>query len=156
METTAHIIRHLRAVYFGGNWTAVNLKETLTGLTWEQATTRVHSFNTIAALVYHINYYVCAITTVLEGNPLEANDKYSFELPSIRSQQDWENLLEKIWNDAEKLAVLIGQFPENRLNEFFVEEKYGTYFRNFIGVIEHIHYHLGQMVLIKKIILENK
>jgi len=31
--------------------------------------------------------------------------------------------------------------------------KYGNYFRNIVGVIEHIHYHLGQIVLIKKILV---
>jgi hypothetical protein len=29
-------------------------------------------------------------------------------------------------------------------------EKYGNYYRNIHGIIEHIHYHLGQIVLIEK------
>ncbi|HAI83731.1 MAG TPA: DUF1572 domain-containing protein, partial [Chitinophagaceae bacterium] len=28
----------------------------------------------------------------------------------------------------------------------------GTYYRNILGLIEHTHYHLGQIALIKKII----
>lgn len=43
-------------VYFGGNWTSVNMEETLADVNWQEATTQVHSFNTIASLVYHINY----------------------------------------------------------------------------------------------------
>ena len=35
-------------------------------------------------------------------------------------------------------------------------EKYGNYFRNLTGIIEHLHYHLGQIVLIKKLIAEGK
>jgi hypothetical protein len=31
-----------------------------------------------------------------------------------------------------------------------VEEKYGSVLRNIMGVIEHTHYHLGQIVLLKK------
>ena len=152
MNLTAQIAKHLREVHFGGNWTSVNLKENLADVTWQQATTQVYSFNTIATLVYHMNYYISAVTKVLQGAPLDAKDKYSFDHPPIRSQEDWENLLDKTWTDAENFATLIEQFPESKLGETFVDEKYGNYYRNFHGIIEHIHYHLGQIVLIKKIL----
>ncbi len=44
----------------------------------------------------------------------------------------------------------IEQLPESKLWETFSDEKYGNYYRNIHGIIEHIHYHLGQIVLIKK------
>jgi hypothetical protein len=154
MNITTQIAKLLRAVYFGGNWCAVNLKETLAGITWQQATTKVYSFNTIAALVYHMDYYVIAILKVLQGGPLDAHDKYSYDLPAIQSQDDWEKLLETFWSDAEKFASLVEQVPESKLEETFSDEKYGNYYRNIHGVIEHLHYHLGQIVIIKKILLQ--
>ena len=36
--------------------------------------------------------------------------------------------------------------------ETFADEKYGHYYRNLHGIIEHTHYHLGQIVLIKKLL----
>ena len=154
MGVIKQITKHTREVYFGGNWTCSNLKDNLADVTWQQATTEVYSFNTIAALVYHINYFVGAALQVLQGEPLTANDKYSFDHPPIRSQQDWENLLDKTWADAEHFASLVEQLPESRLWEDFSEGKYGNYYRNIHGIIEHAHYHLGQIVLIKKIILQ--
>ena len=154
MNLTAQIAKHLREVYFGGNWTWVNFKESLEGVTWQQATTKVHSFNTIAALVFHTNYYVSAVLKVLQGEALHSSDKYSFDLPPILSQHDWEKLLDKTWTEAETFAGLVEQLPEDKLWETFSEEKYGNYYRNLHGVIEHCHYHLGQIVLIKKILLE--
>ena len=151
MNPTQQIAKQLRAVYFGGNWTAVNLKETLADVTWQQATTKVYSFNTIAALVYHMNYFVDAVLKVLEGEALDAHDKYSFDLPKIVSQEDWEKLLNTTWTNAENFASLIEQMPESKLGGTFSDEKYGNYYRNIHGVIEHTHYHLGQIVLIKKI-----
>ena len=157
LNVTTQIAKHFREVHFGGNWTAVNLKDSLEGITWQQATTMVYSFNTIAALVYHMNYYVIAILKVLQGGPLDAHDKYSFDLPPIQSQDDWEKLLNKFWDDAENFSGLIEQLPESKLWETFSNEKYGNYYRNIHGIIEHLHYHLGQIVLIKKILLqENK
>lgn len=153
MTLTKQIARHFRQIHFGGNWTCSNLKDTLAGLAWKQATTQVHSFNTIATLIYLTNYYVSAAIKVLEGQPLGAKDEYSFSLPPIQSQQDWENLLNKTWADAEKFAGLVEQLPESRLWENFTDEKYGNYYRNLHGIIEHTHYHLGQIALIKKILL---
>ena len=152
MNPASQIARQLRDVYFGGNWTSVNLKETLSDLTWQQATSKVNSFNTIAALVYHIGYYITAVSGVLRGEPMTAKDKYSFDHPPIQSQVDWENLLNKTWIDAGNFVSLIEQLPQNTLEETFVDEKYGNYYRNLTGIIEHAHYHLGQIVLIKKLV----
>jgi uncharacterized damage-inducible protein DinB len=154
MNVIPQIAKLLRAVYFGGNWCDVNLKDTLKDVSWQQSTTKVYSFNTIAALVYHMDYYVIAILKVLQGGPLDAHDKYSYDLPPIQSQHDWEKLLEKFWTDAESFASLVEQLPENKLEETFSNEKYGNYYRNIHGVIEHLHYHLGQIVLIKKILVQ--
>ena len=148
----SQIAKHFREVHFGGNWTSVNLKNTLADVTWQQAVTQVYSLNTIATLVYHTNYYVSAVSKVLQGEPLDAKDKFSFEHPPIQSQGDWQNLVDKTFSDAENFATLIEQLPESKLGEVFVDEKYGTYYRNLHGIIEHTHYHLGQIVLIKKIL----
>jgi len=154
MNVTEQIAKHFREIHFGGNWTSVNLKDNLEDLSWQQATTQVYSFNTIATLVYHMNYYVSAVLKVLQGEALNAKDIYSFDHPPILSQVDWEKLLEKTWADAEKFASLIEQLQEIKLWETFSDEKYGNYYRNIHGIIEHCHYHLGQIVLIKKILLQ--
>ena len=146
------IAKLFKDVYDGGNWTSVNVKGTLASVTWEQATTKVGSFNTIAALVYHINYYVSALIKVLNAEQLDARDRYSFDHPPILSEKDWEDLLNKTLADAETFASLVENLPENNLWEDFWGNKYGNYFRNIHGVIEHTHYHLGQIVLIKKML----
>ncbi len=152
MSLTQQIAKHLREVYFGGNWTASDFKENLKDVSWQQATTKVYSFNTIATLVYHTNYYVDAILKVLKEGPLDASDRLSFDHPPIQSKDDWEKMLNKTWEDAETLAQLIEQLPEDILLEDFTNKKYGIYFRNLHGMIEHTHYHLGQIVLIRKLI----
>jgi hypothetical protein len=126
----------------------------LADVTWEQATSKVYSFNTIASLVFHTNYYVSAVLKVLQGERLNASDKYSFDHPPILSREDWEKLLDKTWTDAENFAGLIEQLPESKLWDDFSDNKYGNYYRNLQGIIEHTHYHLGQIVLIKKILVQ--
>lgn len=152
MNLSQQTAKHFRNVHFGGNWTSVNLQDTLEGVSWQQATTKVHDLNTIAALVYHINYYVEAVLKVLQGQALNASDKFSFDFPPIQSQADWENLVNKISSDAENFAILLEQLPESVFGEIFTDEKYGNYYRNIAGIIEHTHYHLGQIVTIKKLL----
>ena len=83
MNLPQQIATHFRDLHSGKNWTAVNLKETLADVTWQEATTKVYSLNTIVALVYHINYYVAAILRVLQGKPIDAHDQYSFNHPPL-------------------------------------------------------------------------
>ena len=54
------------------------------------------------------------------------------------------------------LKAEIEKLGDNKLAEVFAQDKYGTYFRNLMGVIEHAHYHLGQIVIIKKMIGDQK
>lgn len=82
------IAKALREVQFGGNWTDVNLKSTLQGVTWQQATTKVQSFNTIAVLVFHINYYIDRVLPVLKGDKLDAKDSDAFSHPPINNEDD--------------------------------------------------------------------
>lgn len=131
-------------------------RDQLSHVDWKQATTRIGSLNTIAALTYHINYYIAGILNVFEGGALEIRDKYSFDLPPIRSKEDWDNLLNGMWANAEKFAAHVERMPDEQLEEPFVDEKYGNYRRNIEGVIEHSYYHLGQVSLIRKMILESE
>ncbi len=153
MALTKQIAKHFRDVHFGGNWTCSNLRDNLKDISWEQAITKVHSFNTIATLVFHVNYFVSAAMEVLEGRALNANDKFSFDHPPINSAEDWQRMLDKTLVDAEKFAVLLETLPESRLWENFEQEKYGNYYRNIHGIIEHTHYHLGQIAIIKKLVM---
>lgn len=152
MKFNEQIAQHLRGVHFGGNWTAVSLQDKLSGVTWQQATTPVHGFHTIAEIVFHMNYFVAATIQVLKGGPLDAKEKLSFDCPTIASEEDWNALLKRTWRDAEELASVIGCMPEEQLAASFVDEQYGTYYRCLHGPIEHCHYHLGQIALIKAIL----
>ncbi|HET7118548.1 MAG TPA: DUF1572 domain-containing protein [Hanamia sp.] len=156
MVLTQQIAKHFREVHFGDNWTSVNVRDTLADITWQQAITKVYNLNTIAALVFHINYYVSAVLKVLLGEPLKASDKFSFGLPPINSADDWEKLVSKTLTEAELFAVEIEKLDESILFENFADAKHGNYYRNLHGIIEHIHYHLGQISLIKKILNETK
>jgi len=154
MNLIKQIAKNIRDLYFGENWTTVNFKDTLSDITWDQATVKFNSMNTIASLLYHTNYYNKAVINVLQGNMLTAHDNDSFDHPRIESPGDWESLLNETWSDVETLTTIVELLPESKLLDTFSEEKYGNYYVNIHGLIEHGYYHLGQIVWIKKYLLQ--
>ena len=150
MPSSAQIARQFRQVIFGGNWTAVDFKATLADVTWEEALARRGELNTIAILVGHCHYYVRNVTKVLEGGPLEGKDALSFTHPPIQNTADWQAMLAAFYEESERFAQLVEAIPDTRWTEIFEQEKYGDYYRNIGGIIEHHHYHLGQIVWLKK------
>ncbi len=154
MNLASQIANQFREVQLNGTWISTNFKAQLSDVDWKMATAKIGSLNTIAALTFHINYYVAGVLKVFEGGSLDIRDKYSFDVPPIESEADWEKLKNKFYSDAEKFGNFVEQMPDKKLQEAFVDEKYGNYFRNIIGMNEHSYYHLGQIVLIKKMLRE--
>jgi hypothetical protein len=95
---------------------------------------------------------VAPVIKVLQGEALIASDKFSFGLPAITSEKDWQTLVKKVFKEAELLAAQIEKLDEAKLFDDFTDAKYGSYYKNLHGIIEHTHYHLGQICLIKKIL----
>lgn len=152
MNTTSQIAKHLREFHFGGNWTGVSLKEKIKDVSFEESITKVKSFHNIATLIFHMDFYIDASITFLEGGPLEAADEKSFLFQEPSNEEEWKLLLESTWANARKLADLVEFLPEEKLGEPFESEKNGIYYRCLHGIIEHCHYHLGQISIIKTLI----
>ena len=156
MKTVQQLASRFREVILNGTWIAnTNFKHQLAELRYEIAIAEIQQLNTIAALAQHVHYYIKGINNVFKGGTLEIKDQFSFDFPPIDSQTHWENFLSQFWNDAEEFALFVEQMPEEKLNQAFTDEKYGTYQRNIDAMIEHAYYHLGQIVLIKKMIPTN-
>jgi len=150
MRISKQIARQLSELHFGGNWTGVCFREVLSGLDWVNATKSFPQCNSIARILFHANYFVGVQIRVLKEGILEGKDALSFNMPEIRSEVEWISLQDRCWKEVEVLSELIAELPDEQLLLPFVNEKYGNYYRNLSGLIEHFHYHLGQMVILKK------
>jgi hypothetical protein len=154
MKLNEQISKQFKDLFISGQWvgTNLNLKAQLDDVNFEMAVTKYGSLNSIAMLAFHINYYLEGVINVFEGGTLDIKDKYSYDMPPISSQEDWDDMKANIFQNAENFVVLVQQMPLSQFNEPFTDEKYGTYLRNLIGMLEHSYYHLGQIVLIKKLL----
>ncbi len=152
MKTSSQLAERFREVLLDGKWIVnTNFKESLSNINWQQATQKTGSLNTIAALTFHVNYYIAGLCDFFENGKLEIHDKYSFDFAPINSAEAWDALRKSLFENSEKFAKFIESFSDEKLNEIFADEKYGTYQRNIEGMIEHCYYHLGQISLLKKL-----
>lgn len=153
MNASVILARRFREVILDGTWIAnTNFKDQLEQVDWQLAHRKVQDMNTIAVLAQHIHYYIKGINQVFRGGDLSISDQYSFDFPSMSSEEQWKAFLATFWEDAHSFADLVEKIPDTMLQEVFVKEQYGTYLRNIEGMIEHCYYHLGQVVLIRKLL----
>lgn len=157
MSRNSALATRVREVFLNGKWIAnTNFNEQLANISRDQALQKIGNLNTIALLTFHLNYYLHGLINVFNGGKLEIKDKYSFDLPELKEEKDWDELVHNFLQNAEKFAGYIETMDDNRLDQPFVDEKYGSYLRNIEGVIEHSYYHLGQVSLLRKMITQKQ
>ncbi|HET8803912.1 MAG TPA: DUF1572 domain-containing protein [Aequorivita sp.] len=153
MKNTQQLASRFREVLLNGTFIAnTNYKDQMENLPLQIAQQKAGDLNTIAILAQHVHYYIKGVSNVFKGSDLEIRDAYSFDFPAMTSETEWKSFLQAFFRDAEEFATLVEKLPENKLNDAFTDEKYGTYQRNIDAMIEHCYYHLGQIVLLKKLI----
>ncbi|WDF70704.1 DinB family protein [Sphingobacterium oryzagri] len=147
------IVERLQEVLLSGRWIAnTNYREQLYAISWQQAIQRVGRLNSIAALTYHINYYLAGLCHAFHNQELLIKDEYSFDVPEIQDAAAWLALVNEFERNAKAFIAAVEQLPAKRWDTIFIDKKYGNYRRNIEGVIEHCYYHLGQVVLIRKLL----
>ncbi len=157
MKASTQLANRSREVMLDGKWIAnTNLQDQLQHVTLELAETQIANLNTIAKLTFHINYYIAGVLNVFEGGELEIQDKYSFDLPKMNTEQEWNDLKKDLFANAKKFANHVEHMTDEQLDEVFVDKRYGDFRRNIEAMIEHSYYHLGQITLIKKLLEGNK
>ena len=146
----------LHDVFFGGNWTDVSLRETLSDVTWQEASQTVpFTKNTIVKIVYHLKYSNLIVKERALGKAEQfENETEGFAAPVLNSENDWQQLQTETYRSAEELSAVILNFDEENLYKPILEG-FSTAYKNFQGVVEHAHYHLGQIVMIKKYLRQN-
>ncbi|HVX25109.1 MAG TPA: DinB family protein [Parafilimonas sp.] len=146
------IAMHVTDVYDGENWTDVNIANTLSDVTWRQAQQQTAaSKNTIASLLHHLYYWNGVMMERIKGNNPSVPNSNGFNVDVLKDENDWSELKEKTRVSFVQLADAVKNFPAEKLFETSPTGR-SSYYKNFQGMVEHAHYHLGQMVIIKKLL----
>lgn len=152
MKITELIAQHLLEVHEGNNWTEVDVTQTLRDVTMKEATYKtIASSNTIAALLQHLTFWNRVIVKRINGIAVAEPADNGYFVPELLDEADWQQLKADNLKSAHELAAAIRQFDVDALEQPILPE-HSTAYRNLQGSVEHVHYHLGQMVILKKLI----
>jgi hypothetical protein len=152
MQLTEAIAQHVLDVHEGNNWTEVAIRPTLQDVTWREATTQTPaSPNTIASLLHHLTFWNRVMARRAQGLGTEVGPANGFDVAAIQNEADWQALLADNYQSAHELAAAIRSFDEAQLPAPILPA-YGSAYKNLQGAVEHLHYHLGQLVLLKNLV----
>ncbi|PSL21480.1 DinB family protein [Chitinophaga ginsengisoli] len=152
MNILTQISTHLLDTLEGENWTDINVMDSLKDVTVQEATLKTKaSPNTIASLVNHLIYWNRVMIQRINGIKVNIPDVNGFDVPNLTSEQDWTNLKNELVTSTYELANAIRTVDENRLEEPILPDHSAIY-KSLHGMVEHLHYHLGQIVILKKLI----
>ena len=152
MKITSLIAQHITDVYEGGNWTEVSVADVLKEVTLQEAVMLTEaSPNTLASLLHHLTFWNRLMIKRMGGIVVFVDEKNGYDLPALQTEDDWKKLQTDSYLSAHQLAAAIAGFDESKLFEPLVPNGSSGY-KNFEGTVEHIHYHVGQMVILKKLI----
>ncbi len=152
MNISTTIAENIATCFEGNNWTNVNVSDTLKDVSWQQAQQKtIASSNTIAALVNHLLYWNYIIMQRLKGENPPIPESNGFDVKELNSEEDWNKLKEETHQSFIQLAAAVKNFDAEKLDETYAEGK-SSYANNIYGIVEHAYYHLGQIVIIKKLV----
>lgn len=142
------IAQHFHEVNYGNNWTDVSVKDTVDRISFREATRQTGNVNTIALLLYHMDFYNMVVYDRLVDakRAFEHEDSLRVE---VMDEKAWENLKTTYFEHVDLIHKAILAFPESRL---FETTTTNTPYKNLHGLVEHIHYHLGQISLLRKLV----
>lgn len=152
MNIAAAIAQHVLEVHHGNNWTDVNIADTLRDVTLAEATAPTPgSPNTIAALVRHLAFWNRVMMRRAQGVGTEVDPANGFDGPPLQSAGDWAALQADLMQSAQELADAIRAVDEAKWSEPILPN-FSTTYKNLQGTVEHVHYHLGQLVILKNLV----
>lgn len=143
------VAQHFYDVHYGGNWTDVCLQDVLKDLSYEQAQTRTGDTNSISLLLYHMMFYNQVVFDGTFGEKKHFEHEESVQ-SNVQNGSDWQKLKDDYFALVQKIYQHILNLSDDQL---LVTRpgNHSTNYKNLHGMIEHIHYHLGQISLLRKL-----
>ncbi len=145
------ILKLFADLQHGNCWIGTNFKEVLHGVEAGDATTKIAgNINSIWQILAHITYWRSLVVNHLTGsdNPPPFPD---FKLPDSFDEDSWQQALHDFEAAYHLLRNAIHNFKEENLDR--PSPKPGqTFYELIMGCLQHDAYHLGQMMILKKVV----
>ena len=136
----------------GNNWTGINAVQALQDIASEMAIKRINNNHlNVAELTAHLTCWNKVITKRLDAENYQPAAEEDFPVINELSEAEWSAMKEEFIQSFRLLTDKL-ETKEDTMLYVPVFEGATSGYRNLHGQISHLHYHLGQIVLLKKIL----
>lgn len=151
MSELSSILNELKEIHGGNAWHGPSLRESLAGLTAEQAAAKpIANAHSIWEIVSHVAGWEEVFRRRLEGEG-QATSPEAGDFPSVKEPREeaWAQALNYLESQHEKLLSVISGLSDEKLATNIVGREYS--FRFLLrAIVRHHVYHAGQVALLRK------
>ncbi len=127
MNILNEIANHVVKVFEGDNWTEVSIADTISDVSFFEASTVTQaSQNTIASLLHHLHYWNGIMMQRINGINPSVPESNGYDV-ILENNSDWNDLKEKTHKSFLALANAIKKFLEGKLKDTYAEGKSSYY-----------------------------
>ncbi|MWB96020.1 DUF1572 domain-containing protein [Flavobacterium sp. GA093] len=152
MKESNRISDLYQSIYNGNPWLEVTLAKTLENVTAEQAYRKINpNLNTIWEIVTHLIQWRRNILERMQGAVIITPDHNYFVPVLDSSEAAWEQTLQNLKKSQESWNTFLADFDDADFVKIYPNNNH-TYYEHIHGIIQHDVYHLGQIVILKKLL----
>ena len=150
MSGTKRILNHYDGVLNGDAWHGDAVWPVLDNISAEEAAARpIPSAHTIWEIVMHMAFWENVAAQRLAGLRSGLVEELNFPPIPAATEENWRKTLDQLRDSNRVVRQALAKLDANKLDELTAAGK-RTFYGEAHGILEHHVYHLGQVVLLKK------
>lgn len=147
----ARFQKQLKVHYGGTPWIDISIKPTLKSITAKQAAVKIGELNSIWQIVNHMIGWRKALFGRIKDKPVpHTKDNYIWEVKNT-SPAAWKKTLAQFDKSQKEIKVFIAKQKDELFDKVSPASGY-SYYELAQAITIHDTYHLGQIILIKKLL----
>jgi uncharacterized damage-inducible protein DinB len=152
MKETQRIIQLFEKGYHGSPWIDVNLVDVLQSVSADQALKKLTpGANSIWEITNHLISWRENVLQRVQGEELKTPAHNYFVAVKKGSEGDWQHTLKKLDATQKDWLKFLKKMEASELNNLY-EPNGMTYYEHIQGILQHDVYHLGQIVMLTKLV----
>ncbi len=156
MSKVKSLLQKYQAVFYGEAWYGHHISKRIELLTPEIVFQKPkENLKSIAEILWHMTAWRKYIIQKLEGNSdfrIEMNTSFDWPDALETSHPSWGKIVDDFYQTQTKLEQILAQKEDSLLTQAVPGAKQFDYEFILEGIIQHDIYHLGQIVLIQKLL----
>ncbi len=149
MNNIKRIQKLLNDHFLGEPWIDTNVLGTLKSITAKQATEKHKDFNSIWQIVNHmILWRLTLLKRLKDKSVIPPKNNFISEVKDT-SPKAWKETIKKFERSQKNIISFLGKSKDELLKKISPTSGY-SYYELVMAIVIHDTYHLGQIVLLKK------